>query len=206
MTMSNRHRNREDAAARRALIVGEAIRMIGQGGLRGFTIQGLARRCGLSNAGLLYYFQSKDDLLLALMGEIEQGEEIAIEPLLAAIERSSSNDERAYEEAVRLLRVMAERLSDAPQLTRFITIFQTDAMSSGHSAHGWFIDRANEAEDLFAKLFAPWAAIPELSARLILALMQGLTRRWLEDGRFDLPAQFEMGVRALVPFAPQRSP
>ena len=64
-----RKRVREDPKVRRSQIVDEAIRIIGEYGYYGFTVQALAERCQLSNAGLLHYFGNKDDLLLALLDE-----------------------------------------------------------------------------------------------------------------------------------------
>jgi len=47
---------------RREQILEEAISILGRLGYHGFTIHELAERCGLSNAGLLYHFPSKDQL------------------------------------------------------------------------------------------------------------------------------------------------
>jgi len=61
---------REEPSLRREQILDETIRILGEQGYHGFTIQELAKRCGLSNAGLLYYFGSKDLLLIAVLDEI----------------------------------------------------------------------------------------------------------------------------------------
>jgi AcrR family transcriptional regulator len=182
------------------MIIDEAIRMIGTSGSRGFTIQGLAAECGLSNAGLLYHFGSKDGLLLALIDEIERREADALTPLLSALERDCSSA-NGYDDALLLLRHMIERQIVHPELGRFILTLQAEAMSPGHAAHRWFMDRTAETESLFSRLLASWAPPGGYSARLVLALMQGLIRRWFEEaGSFDLGAYFEEGVRALVPF------
>lgn len=49
----------------------EAICMLGEHGFNGLTVQGLAERCAISNAGLRYYFAAKDELLLAVLDEFE---------------------------------------------------------------------------------------------------------------------------------------
>jgi AcrR family transcriptional regulator len=56
---------------RRAAMLDEAICMLGEHGFNGLTVQGLAERCAISNAGLLYYFAAKDELLLAVLDEFE---------------------------------------------------------------------------------------------------------------------------------------
>ena len=65
-----RRRTREKPEVRRSRIIEEAFRIVGELGYRGFTVQGLAERCGLTNAGLLHYFGGKEDLLFAAMRHI----------------------------------------------------------------------------------------------------------------------------------------
>ncbi|KPH66839.1 TetR/AcrR family transcriptional regulator [Novosphingobium aerophilum] len=193
--------NREDAAVRRAQIIDEAIRQIGQIGSRGFTIQGLASKCGISNAGLLHYFGSKDGVLIALVDEIESREEVIVAPLLAATKASSGNGEDAYVAMVRLLRRIIERYREIPELGRFLIVLQTDAMDPAHPAHAWFLARAEETEDLFGQLLAPWAVDAQEAARMCYALIFGLARRWYDKPEsFDLGQTLERAVRAIVPF------
>src|ERR1700741_5612700 len=67
MVSQARKRVRAKPENRRAQILDEAIRLIGERGYNRFTIQELAQRCQLSNPGLLHYFGSKEDLLVALL-------------------------------------------------------------------------------------------------------------------------------------------
>ncbi|TCM20731.1 TetR family transcriptional regulator [Novosphingobium sp. PhB165] len=201
MVSKNQRGTREDAAVRRAQIIDEAIRQIGQIGSRGFTIQGLASKCGISNAGLLYYFGSKDGVLMALIDEIERREEVIVAPLVAATKKSSGNGKDAYLAMVRLLRRIIERYREIPELGRFLIILQTDAMDPAHPAHDWFLARAEETETLFAQLLQSWAEDPEETARICYALIFGLARRWYDKPEsFDLGATLENTIRALVPF------
>jgi len=83
-----RKRKRDDSKARREQIIDEAIRILGQLGYHGFTVQDLAKRCDLSNAGLLYYFPSKEQLFDVVVMELEQREIHALAPFIEAVERS----------------------------------------------------------------------------------------------------------------------
>ena len=69
MSQKVRTRTRNDPEVRREQILDEAIRIIGQRGYYGFTVQELAQRCGLTNGGLLYHFGSKEQLLIAVLEE-----------------------------------------------------------------------------------------------------------------------------------------
>jgi AcrR family transcriptional regulator len=60
-------RTRLNAKLRQEQILEEATRSIAQSGYHGFSIQEVAERCRITNAGLLYYFGSKDQLLIALL-------------------------------------------------------------------------------------------------------------------------------------------
>lgn len=200
MKVTNRTRSREDPTIRRAQIVDEAIRLIGRLGSRGFTIQGLASQCGLSNAGLLYYFGSKDGVLLALIDEIERRESDIVAPLIPAAAPDLCENEKAYEAMVQLLRHIIERNCQNPELGRFVIVLQAEAMDPEHPAHAWFVARAREAEELFARLVSTWSSDALQVARAIHGLLYGLTRRWYDDrNAFDLGDTFERAVRALVP-------
>ncbi len=138
-------RLRFDAATRRAQILDEALREIGEKGYRGFTIQGLAGRCGLTNAGLLHYFGSKDKLLLALLDEMGLREELAIEPLLLLAAADASSSSMSYAAMIAVLRTLAERVERVPELARFAAVLQTESLEETHPAHEWFADREREA-------------------------------------------------------------
>ena len=60
---------RTDAAVRRAQILDETMRIIGERGYHGFGIQELAKRCDLTKPGVLHHFGSKDQLLIALLND-----------------------------------------------------------------------------------------------------------------------------------------
>ncbi|CAN7612167.1 TetR/AcrR family transcriptional regulator [Phenylobacterium sp. LjRoot219] len=87
MARQARTRTREDQEARRGQILDEAIRIVGERGFFGFTVQDLAQRCGVSNAGLLYHFSTKDELLHCMLQEFEARETAAMEPLAALASR-----------------------------------------------------------------------------------------------------------------------
>ena len=76
-------RSRDKPEIRRPSILDEAIRVIAERGY-GFTVQELAQSCGLSNAGLLHQFPSKERLFLAALEEIEAREAQFMSPLVRA--------------------------------------------------------------------------------------------------------------------------
>jgi len=192
-------RVREDREVRRAQIVDGAIRIIGEQGYKGFTIQELAARCGLSNAGLLYYFESKDHLLLSLLDEMERREEELLAPLVA-LATDSESAVNGHAATIGFLRGMSERQVAEPEQSRFLAILHAESLNPTHPAHRWFADREAETVEILMRLIEPCTTDPASSARQLIALLHGLTTYWLRWGdSFDLPAEFERGALALLP-------
>ncbi len=193
-------RVREDPVVRRAQIVDEGIRIIGEKGYNGFTVQALAERCGLSNAGLLYYFESKDRLLLALLDEIERREMDSVSPLLAtafaALEASDTPKEIIYA----ALGAMIGCYLDRPEIGRFITVLQAESLDPGHPAHIWFKQIDRETLELFERLISRLCIDPALKSQQLLALMNGLPLQWFRaDRQFNIGAAWAAAIRDLLP-------
>jgi AcrR family transcriptional regulator len=74
---------------RRAQILNEAVRLIGERGNYGFSIQELAQRRQLTNPGLLHYFGSKDKLLMALLEDRDRRDAEIIPGLAGLAGRSA---------------------------------------------------------------------------------------------------------------------
>src|SRR5262245_17520418 len=112
--MASSPHTREDPELRRAKILDEGIRVIGERGYYGFTVQEMAQRCGLSNGGLLHYFPSKDHLLLAVLAEIQAREAEVLAPLVEAAARAPHGEDAKAAVRQLLVSVLA-RASAKPQ-------------------------------------------------------------------------------------------
>lgn len=197
--MARTARTRDDAEMRREQIIDAAIRIVGERGYFGFTIQELAQRCGLSNAGLLYHFGSKDRILLEMLQEAERREAQAMAPL-AELATQASGGEVARTALVDLLRTMVARASTQPEIGRLNMVLQAEALDPSHPAHELFRAREGKVLHLFAKLVAPYAANPQATARQLLALMDGLGQQWVRsDQGFDLLAQWDLAMTVVLP-------
>ena len=184
---------------RREQILTEAIRIVGERGYYGFTVQDLAQRCGISNAGLLYHFGSKDQLLLSMLQEFERREAEAMTPLVAMAEQELERG-GASVALLHLLRIMVARASTQPQIGRLYMALQAETLDPSHPAHDSFRARETTVLDLFARLIGPHTAEPRSTARQLLALMDGLGQQWVRaDQGFDLAVEWERAVRAVLP-------
>jgi AcrR family transcriptional regulator len=200
-------RKRDDAQVRRALIIDLAIGIIGQLGYHGFTVQDLAARCGLSNAGLLYHFASKEQLFDAVVAELEQREIQVIAPLIAAVDQAP-DARRRLSALIDLLHAMVVRGSgsESAQLVRFYAVLQAESLDQAHPAHDSFRRREFAVLELFTRLLAPHVREPQAAARQLLALIDGLRLQWLRSGQaFNAVSEWIHAVTVLVPaLAPLR--
>lgn len=190
---------REDQDNRREQILDEAIRIVGERGFFGFTVQELAQRCGISNAGLLYHFGTKDQLLLAMLSEFEQREAVALGPLIALAQEAAKGEAPAAALAD-LLRTMVARGSTQPEIGRLCMILASESLDASHPAHASFRKREAGVLDLFAQLVAPYTDNPRSKARQLLALMDGLAQQWVrEDQAFDIRAEWDRAIAVVLP-------
>ena len=125
--MTPNHRARENSELRRAQILNEAIGLIGELGYYGFTIQELGRRCGLSKPGLLHYFPSKHDVLLAVLRELEGRETDVMSPLVQSTEHETGGaDGKAA--VLQVLRMIVARGAAQPHICRLLAELQSEAL------------------------------------------------------------------------------
>lgn len=185
-------------AERRAEILDHAIRSIGTLGFNGMSVGALAQACGISKAGVLHYFGSKDGVLIAVLDEIERRELGVIGSLLPSasqeLVRSVSRDQ-----LISLMRLIIERFVEEPVMARFITVLQAEALDPDHPAHDWFGARERSAVEVFGSLLVGFHPDPASSARQLLALMHGLAQQWLRSpATFAFVQEWDKAISALL--------
>ena len=186
-------------ALRRGAILDQAIGAIGERGYYGFTISELAQRCGLSNAGLLYHFASKDELLLAVLDEIEERETEILLPLVQAASEGTP-DAHSMMAVLDVLRTMMVRSTTQPELGRLFAELQVESLNKSHPGYAWWQRRESAVLGLFARLIAPYVEDAASTALHLAAMLDGLFLRWLHAGRsFDAVAAWERALGKLLP-------
>src|SRR5262249_41345726 len=98
-----------EAPPRRARILDETLRIVGERGYPGFGIPALAERCGLTKPGLLHHFGSKDQLLIALLNEVDAKHQAELAELFGAAFDRAAGPEAQREMFRRALRAVVER-------------------------------------------------------------------------------------------------
>lgn len=195
-----KQRTRLDGALRRERILDEAMLLIGARGYHGFSIQELARRCRLTNAGLLYYFGTKEQLLIALL-EDRQARYAATVSSATGFRREDI-DRLALADIRRLFHTLLVNSATQPDVVRLFDVLSSEALDPSHPAHDYFVERENRILEDFSRMLSPHVAQPLSTARQLITLMRGLEMQWLRSHQeFDLVAEWDRAAALVLPSA-----
>lgn len=199
MPKQGRPKRKDEAEARRAQILDQAIRLIGFKGYRGFTLQQLAAQCGLTNGGVLYHFPSKEDVLTGVLEELERRMVDGIMTHVAQTIGVPGEGPLSREVVLQIMRGMLSQTSAEAEVIRLLTMLQVEALDPDHPAHERIMQNSRSTFERFSVLFEPLCDDPRIVARQALAMMNGLYLLWLEDPCFDLIAEWDRAVEKLLP-------
>jgi AcrR family transcriptional regulator len=175
--------------AKREEVLLHAIDVFGRLGYHATSMREIARECGLSQAGLLHHFPTKQALLLALVESREENQTLnqALETKLWT--------EAFYEQ-------MLENLEAEP-LTRLWANLVGEATDRSHPAHQYFLQRYSRIRESFAMTLAQGdlrktvTHEDRIRASILIALWDGLQTQWLLDDDFDMCEPFEYAMKLL---------
>jgi len=176
------------AQARRDAIVAAAFDAFSLGGFRGTSIQDIASAVGLSKAGLLHYFQSKEELLLEV---------------LALREHVNAWPEEVQGlDVLEHLRSVVAVDSATVGIVRLYVIVSAEATDPAHPAHQFFVQRYRELSDGISRRLAHAVdrghLRPDLdvvgAADQLIAILDGLQLHWLLNPRVDRVREFDQYV------------
>jgi AcrR family transcriptional regulator len=176
---------------RRAEIIAAARSAFAADGYRGSTMAAIATRAGVTHAGLLYHFATKEDLLEAVLTD-ESGRQTE---LLGAAEVTDPGGDDAAGDALDRLRALVVRNEAEPEWARLFSMLLGEAVSPDHPVRARMAERydtvsAGLAERLRALGGDVPAAERESIARLLLAVMDGLQYQSLTGSAVDVDREF----------------
>lgn len=164
--------------AKKAEILQTALTLIAENGYRRSTLSDIASRVGLTNAGVLHHFGSREKLFTAV---IKHRDEINL---------AASNEEQLTLEI--LLDTMAHNQS-IPGLSQLYGNLLGEAADPSHPAHEFFKDRfftlSSALADDIGQQKPQWTSeVCTAIARSIIAAADGLQAQWLVDDSVDVSA------------------
>ncbi len=176
---------------RRAQIAKAAVEVAAERGYYGMTIQEVADRVGLSQAGLLKYVGSKAGLLsVALEAYDTHNEGVTyIEDKLAL---SPEELERSPALMPEWYRLLARTNLRQPRLTQLYLVLRAEALNPAHPAHDYYAQRGMRLRRYIGTV--PWKLPPEFAtpdqvaalSMTVGSAMDGLQMRWLGEPGIDL--------------------
>lgn len=179
--------------ARRREILAAALRVISERGYRHSSLQEIADAVGLTKAGVLHYFDSREELLAEVLRERD------------AVDQTSFATEA--DDLVAVLGSTVRHNSEVPGLVQLYSRLVVEAEAPEHPGH----DYVGERYDLLVRRLGDAVRArqaagtmrsdidPALAARLIAAVSDGLQLQWLHDPDIDMPAAFDGLLRLLEP-------
>jgi AcrR family transcriptional regulator len=177
--------------ARRAEILSTALEAFSERGFQGSSLREIAAAVGLSQAGVLHHFSSKEALLAAVLAEKD------------AVQVSHFENAHGVAVLDALRGVVAENLAQ-PGLIRLFTTLSAEAIHENHPAHQYFQLRYAGARELISGALAQGKADGDvrqdadvdMAAALLIAIMDGLQMQWLLNEEFDMLAGFDTFLAA----------
>lgn len=191
--------------ARRTRILSTAVEVFGEQGYRGTSLREIARRVGISDAGLLHHFGTKTGLLAATIAERDE---------IDRLRREES--EASGVTFVETMREQVERNTHSPGLVALHVVLSAEATDPQHPAHDSFRERyrhlRHQDDQAFARLQEEGQLRADLDPRrvgqLVTAMMDGLQLQWLLDpDEVDMRGLFDDFLRLLeIPTEPAPEP
>ncbi len=198
MTLQRRQpRSRPETVARRREIVKAAAEVFGAKGYAGGTLMDIAEQVGMTHAGILHHFGSKDQLLLEVLA---YRDETDVEDLVG---RHIPDGSELFRHLVRTAIKNAERAG----IVQSFAVLSAESVTDDHPAREFFRNRyetlRGEIEHAFFVMCEERGirepdTVADASAA-ILAAMDGLQVQWLlERDGVDLARATEFAIEAIV--------
>lgn len=191
-------RNYPKGERRRAQIIQAAFRAFGAVGYRNTSMLQLAADCGVSRAGLLHHFPTKESLLEAVLEQRELRDGETFFPPVEARD--------GLEFFAGLVRLVAYNQAN-PGIVNLFAVLSAEATDPTHPAHGYFVARYERArvsiqlgiDDLAARKLLRDNVDPSDLAVDLIALMDGLQIQWLlAPDRVDMPARLRARLHDVI--------
>jgi AcrR family transcriptional regulator len=185
---------------RRQRILGVAERLLARNGWRNTSLAQIARAAGVTPAGLLHHFESKEQLLNAVLDARDTDDD--------------THADRTGDLFEQISRV-AERFQRAPELVGTFTVLLVENIAEDAPLHDRLLLRQRAAADIVAEMIRRGQLAGRyrqdfdaaFKAVEILAFVNGMETSWLLDPSIPLAEVFQQYAESLArDFAPTTTP
>lgn len=188
---------RPETERKRKEILRAAIETFGTKGSTNGTLADIAEQVGITHAGVLHHFGTKQNLLLEVL-EFRDRDDVA-----HLADRHAPGGPALFAHLV----ATAQRNALRPGIVQVYTVLSAESVTEDHAAKGYFQERYSNLRDEVEAAFRELCAqenvtepetIDKASAS-ILAVMDGLQLQWLLDPTaVDLAGASEFAIQAIV--------
>jgi len=186
-------------AETRTAILEAALEIFAGSGFHSGSLRDVARRVGMSNAGILHHFADKEALLAAVLDYRDEAD-------VEEVRRLTRDGESALHALIQLARSNESKL----EIVRLYAILSTEATAADHPAHGHFVDRYVRTREFVREAFEALERTgrlkPGVSAESAaigtIAMMDGLQTQWLLDpDAVDMSAELALYLAGVTTIA-----
>ena len=195
-TRTGRRGSYAKGVAKREEILQTALEVIAREGFRGASVKELADAVGLSQAGLLHYFDSKEELFTEILRKRDELDVIGhgLDRGFAAGSGAGPGGEPADLRAGYV--GIIEHNADVPGLVHLFARLSVDAADPQHPAHAFFLARGEALRATLTSAIAAKQATgeitdradPETLARILHAVADGMQLQWMLEPHVDMAA------------------
>lgn len=141
-------RRRLPLAERREEILKAATELIAASGFKGVTLEAFAAACGMTKAGLLHHFRSREELLIAVL---ERRDTLDLTSVVDALEPAPDAATARAVMSGFVRRNLAQR-----SLVQLYTVLSAEALDPAHPAHAYFQTRLHEGRAMLQRYLLAW--------------------------------------------------
>lgn len=175
---------------RRQRILTVAQGLLTRNGSRGITLGQIARAAGVTPAGLLHHFASKEQLLHAVL-DARDADDLANADVSGDI--------------IEQLERVAERFRRSPEMIGMFTVLLTENLNPESALHGRFLNRYRDSIEIIADGIRRGQRAgryrsdlnPAVKAVEIVAFLTGMETSWLLDPSIPIVEVFREYTSAL---------
>ncbi|WP_053619449.1 TetR/AcrR family transcriptional regulator [Nocardiopsis sp. NRRL B-16309] len=186
-------------AAKREEILSAALDLIARHGYRGTSVKAIAESAGLSPAGVLHHFGTKERLFVEVLRKRDQLDAARSRADVAAAGRTSPL--HPLDRYAALL----DSNSGVPGLVELYSALVVEAADPAHEAHDFFAERRVEGQALLTRAVRRMQEAGTLTtsidagvlATALIALGDGLQTLWLIDPEVDMGGTITAVLQAL---------
>lgn len=181
---------------RREEILDAAMRHFAHDGYQSSSFAAIAEEVGLTLPGLLHYFPTKVDLLLAILNR----RDIENTPSL-------TKDGEGWRHFLHGLVAITQRNQKIPGVVRTFAVLNAESLTRNHPAEGWFGERVGLVRTAVRDVLEAGVKAGELKPDLqcgnvaaeVIAMMDGLQMLWLRNPEeFNMVAIFADYIERLI--------